>query len=59
MTMTEKIYAAHSKENNVRSGDIAVIVPDVVLLNDTSGTITAAQLKLMGVKKIAHPDQKT
>ncbi len=57
MTMTEKIYAAHSKEKNVRSGDIAIIVPDVVLLNDTSGTITTAQLKLMGIKKIANPDQ--
>ena len=57
MTMTEKIYAAHSKEKNVRSGDIAIIVPDVILLNDTSGTITAAQLKLMGVKQIANPDQ--
>jgi len=57
MTMTEKIYAAHSKEKSVRSGDIAIIVPDVILLNDTSGTITAAQLKLMGVKQIANPDQ--
>lgn len=57
MTMTEKIYAAHSKDKNVRAGDIAIIVPDVVLLNDTSGTITAAQLKMMGVKQIANPDQ--
>ena len=57
MTMTEKIYSAHCNDKNVRAGDIAVIIPDVVLLNDTSGTITAAQLKLMGIEKIAKPDQ--
>lgn len=57
LTMTEKIYAAHSNDKNVRAGDIAIIVPDVVLLNDTSGTITTAQLKMMGIKQIANPDQ--
>lgn len=57
MTMTEKIYASHADNPDARAGDIAIIRPDVVLLNDTSGTITVSQLKTMGVKKIHHPGQ--
>ena len=57
MSMTEKIFAAHSNQANIRAGDIAIIKPDVVLLNDTSGTITVSQLKHMGVKHIHDPDQ--
>ena len=57
MTMTEKIYASHADNPAVRAGDIATIRPDVVLLNDTSGTITVSQLKMMGVKKIHQPKQ--
>jgi len=57
MTMTEKIYASHADNPGARAGEIAVITPDVVLLNDTSGTITVSQLKMMGVKKIHHPEQ--
>lgn len=57
MTMTEKIYASHADNPSARAGDIAVIRPDVVLLNDTSGTITVSQLKAMDVKKIHYPDQ--
>ena len=57
MTMTEKIYAAHADNPHARAGEIAIITPDVVLLNDTSGTITVSQLKMMGVKKIHQPDQ--
>lgn len=57
LTMTEKIYASHSIDKKARAGEIAIIVPDVVLLNDTSGTITSNQLKKMGVKQITNPDQ--
>ena len=57
MTMTEKIYASHADNPEARAGDIAIIRPDVVLLNDTSGTITVSQLNTMGVKHIHDPSQ--
>lgn len=52
LTMTEKIFAAHSQTGFARAGEIEVLTPDVVLLNDTSGTITVAQLSEMGVKSL-------
>jgi homoaconitase/3-isopropylmalate dehydratase large subunit len=39
-TMTEKIFAVHAQSRQARAGDIEILTPDVVLLNDTSGTIT-------------------
>jgi len=54
-TMTEKIFAAHSKSGKAVSGEISVLTPDVVLLNDTSGSITVNQLKLMGVQNLFDP----
>lgn len=57
LTMTEKIYAAHAQTGAVRAGDIAVLTPDVVLLNDTSGSITVGQLNLMGVRKLFAPEK--
>ncbi len=52
LTMTEKIFAQHAQSCNARSGDIEVLTPDVVLLNDTSGSITVGQLNQMGVGKL-------
>lgn len=52
LTMTEKIFAAHAQSGQARAGDIEVLTPDVVLLNDTSGTITVEQLKMMGVNRL-------
>ncbi len=52
LTMTEKIFAQHAQSGNARSGDIEVLTPDVVLLNDTSGSITVGQLNQMGVSKL-------
>lgn len=57
LTMTEKIFAAHSKSGPTRAGDIAVLTPDVVLLNDTSGSITVGQLDQMGVKHLRDPEK--
>ncbi len=51
-TMTEKIFASHSKSGHAQSGEIVVLTPDVVLLNDTSGSITVGQLKEMGVQNL-------
>jgi len=44
LTMTEKIFAAHAQSGQARAGEIEVLTPDVILLNDTSGTITVEQL---------------
>ncbi|NDY83894.1 homoaconitate hydratase family protein [Orrella sp. NBD-18] len=57
LTMTEKIFSSHAKSGPVRAGEIAVLVPDVVLLNDTSGSITVNQLDLMGVKHLHDPEK--
>lgn len=54
-TMIEKIYALHSKSGEARVGEIAVLTPDVVLLNDTSGSITVVQLENMGVQALFDP----
>ena len=51
-TMTEKIFAVHAQSGQARAGDIEILTPDVVLLNDTSGTITVEQLKKMGVDRL-------
>jgi 3-isopropylmalate/(R)-2-methylmalate dehydratase large subunit len=51
-TMTEKIFAAHAQSGQARSGDIEVLTPDVILLNDTSGSITVGQLNQMGVSNL-------
>ena len=51
-TMTEKIYATHTKAGYAQAGEIVVLTPDVVLLNDTSGSITVEQLKKMGVQNL-------
>ncbi len=56
LTMIEKIYALHSKTGAAIAGDIAVLTPDVVLLNDTSGSITVVQLEKMGVRQIFDPE---
>ena len=52
LTMTEKIFAVHAQSRLARAGDIEILTPDVVLLNDTSGTITVEQLKKMGVDRL-------
>jgi len=51
-TMTEKIFAGHAQSGQARSGDIEVLTPDVILLNDTSGSITVGQLNQMGVSNL-------
>lgn len=56
-TMTEKIFAQHSQSNRAKAGDIEVLTPDVVLLNDTSGSITVGQLNMMGVNNLFDSDK--
>jgi 3-isopropylmalate/(R)-2-methylmalate dehydratase large subunit len=57
LTMTEKISSAHAKSGTVRAGEIAILTPDVVLLNDVSGPITVEQLKRMGASGPHDPSK--
>jgi len=53
--MTEKIYAKHCTAGEARAGDVRMIQPDVILVNDTSGSITINQLAEMGIAKVHDP----
>ncbi len=56
-TMTEKLYAAHTATGVAKAGDIAMVAPDVVLINDVSGTITIEQLECMQVPGPRYPER--
>ena len=56
-TMTEKLYAAHTESGAARAGDIVMVSPDVVLINDVSGTITIEQLERMQAAGPRYPDK--
>lgn len=57
LTMTEKIFSAHSQSGMARAGDIEILTPDIVLLNDTSGSITVGQLKQMEIDRLFDPEK--
>ena len=56
-TMTEKLYAAHTESGAAKAGDIVMVSPDVVLINDVSGTITIEQLERMQEAGPRYPDK--
>jgi 3-isopropylmalate/(R)-2-methylmalate dehydratase large subunit len=56
-TMTEKLYAAHTATGVAKAGDIVMVAPDVVLINDVSGTITIEQLERMEVPGPRYPER--
>jgi 3-isopropylmalate/(R)-2-methylmalate dehydratase large subunit len=56
-TMTEKLYAAHTESGAAKAGDIVMVSPDVVLINDVSGTITIEQLERMQEAGPRYPDR--
>jgi hypothetical protein len=43
-TITEKIIAAHAAEGAVSAGGIATVTPDVLMLNDVSGSQSPVRL---------------
>ena len=55
--MTEKLYAAHTESGAAKAGDIVMVSPDVVLINDVSGTITIEQLERMQVAGPRYPER--
>ncbi len=55
--MTEKLYAAHTESGAAKAGDIVMVSPDVVLINDVSGTITIEQLERMQEAGPRYPDR--
>ena len=56
-TMTEKLYAAHTATGVAKAGDIVMVAPDVVLINDVRGTITIEQLECMQVPGPRYPER--
>lgn len=57
LTMTEKIFAAHAKEQVARAGEIVTLRPDVVMLNDISGPFAFAPFRTMGAARVFDPDR--
>lgn len=51
-TMTEKIFARHSKNGGARADEVVYLTPDVVLLNDVSGPIAFKPFEAMGGGKL-------
>jgi 3-isopropylmalate/(R)-2-methylmalate dehydratase large subunit len=56
-TMIEKILSQHVVEGDVRAGEIMIVRPDVVLMNDVSGPVTFRQFDEMGATRPFDPDR--
>lgn len=56
-TMTEKIFAAHTADGHARAGEVVVLKPDVVMLNDVGASVTIAQLAEMNATRVDDPDR--
>lgn len=51
-TMIEKIARAHLRDGEARAGEIVLLTPDVVLLNDISGPVAFDQFRQMGAQRV-------
>ncbi len=56
-TMTEKIFAAHSRDGTATAGDFVTLRPDIVLLNDISGPVAFQQFEAMGATRPFDPER--
>ncbi len=52
MTITEKIFAAHSGRDFVKSGELINAKVDITLANDITGPIAISEFKKIGVKNV-------
>ncbi len=52
MTITEKIFAAHAKVNEVKAGDLITAKVDITLANDITGPVAINEFKKIGVDKV-------
>ena len=56
-TMTEKIFAAHSRDGTAMAGEFVTLCPDIVLLNDISGPVAFQQFDAMGATRPFDPER--
>src|SRR6476620_11274044 len=56
-TITEKIVSTHATEGAVFAGSIATVEPDVMMLNNVSGTIACERFDETGATRLAAPDR--
>ena len=52
MTITEKIFAAHSGLESVKAGDLITAKVDITLANDITGPVAIKEFRKIGVDKV-------
>ena len=57
MTITEKIFAAHSGRDYVKAGELISTRVDIALANDITGPIAISEFKKIGVDKVFDPSR--
>ncbi len=57
MTITEKIFAAHSGREYVTAGELITAKVDITLANDITGPVAIKEFKKIGVDKVFDKDR--
>jgi len=57
MTITERIFAAHSGKRNVSAGELINAKVDLVLANDITAPIAISEFKKIGAKDVFNKDR--
>ena len=57
MTITEKIFAAHSGRDCVKAGELISAKVDITLANDITGPIAISEFKKIGVERVFDPSR--
>ena len=57
MTITEKIFAAHSGRDYVSAGELISAKVDITLANDITGPIAISEFKKIGVENVFDPSR--
>ena len=52
MTITEKIFAAHSNREYVQAGDLITAKVDITLANDITGPVAINEFNKIGADKV-------
>ncbi|MFZ3131551.1 MAG: 3-isopropylmalate dehydratase large subunit, partial [Desulfosporosinus sp.] len=55
MTIVEKILAAHTGQQSVRSGEFVNVKVDLVMASDLTAHIAIKQLQALGARKLFDP----
>jgi len=57
MTITEKIFAAHSGRDSVSAGELINAKVDITLANDITGPVAIKEFRKIGAKKVFDPER--